>query len=82
MSSRFMVWSHEHGGWWRRGTGYTRHMSEARIFSRDAALEVCRQAIPGTADRLGALPELPIALDDVRDFASEFMTAHPGESWQ
>jgi hypothetical protein len=64
----YLVWSHEHGAWWRPGgLGYTPRLSEAGRFSRADALMICANAIPGTAARKGWLPELPIALTDVLD---------------
>jgi len=64
----YLVWSHEHGAWWgAAGLGYTTDVDKAVRFSRDAALRICRDAIPGTAARLGTLPELPVRLADLRE---------------
>ena len=62
----YLIWSHEHGRWWMPGgRGYTKSPALAGRYSREAALRICRNAIPGTAERLGALPELPVLLADV-----------------
>jgi hypothetical protein len=62
----YLIWSHEHGAWWRPNRcGYAQRLSEAGRYSRAEALLICTRAIPGTAAREGALPELPVALADV-----------------
>jgi hypothetical protein len=62
----YLIWSHEHGRWWLPGgRGYTTNLAEAGRYSRVRALTICARAIPGTAERLGALPELPVRLADL-----------------
>ncbi len=62
----YLVWSHEHAAWWSPGGfGYTQRLSQAARMSRADALMICARAIPGTAGRTGALPELPVRLDDL-----------------
>ncbi len=78
LSDTYLIWSHEHGRWWASPSGYTSHLSAARHFTREAALLTCLHAIPGTASRMGALPELPVRLADVLDFASAFLSESPG----
>jgi hypothetical protein len=74
----YLIWSHEHGRWWGPGgRGYVRSMRQAGQYSREQALQICRDAILGTADRLGALPELPVRLADVLAFTSAFLSNHP-----
>jgi hypothetical protein len=64
----YLVWSNEHGAWWRPGeAGYTRNLAEAGRYSRDRALAICRSAIP-TALHIGAVAELPVRLADVDAF--------------
>ncbi len=59
----YLIWSHEHGAWCTPGHGgYVRELSRAGRYSRADALTICANAIPGTARRLGALPELPVPL--------------------
>jgi hypothetical protein len=66
MTNEYLIWSHEHGAWWRAGArGYTRRLSEAGRYSRDNALLICANAIPSTADTNGWLPELPVRLADL-----------------
>lgn len=61
----YLIWSHEHGAWWTAGHGYARRLSEAGRYARTEAMRICANAIPGTANRIGALPELPVRLEDV-----------------
>ena len=61
----YLIWSHEHGAWWAAGRGYARWLSEAGRYTRTEAIRISANAIPGTANRIGALPELPARLEDV-----------------
>ena len=83
LSDTYLIWSHEHGRWWASPSGYTSHLSAARHFTREAALLACLHAMPGTARRMGALPELPVRLADVLAFTSAFLSEFPslGEDW-
>lgn len=64
----YLIWSHEHGKWWAPGrAGYTSKISEAGRCTRASALAICVDAIPGTANRLGAMPELPVRLADLME---------------
>ena len=63
----YLIWSHERGAWWGPGgRGYTRRISAAGRYSREDALRECVGSIPGTFDRLNALPEIPVRLADVK----------------
>jgi hypothetical protein len=67
MEEIYLIWSHEHGQWWRPGGhGYTPSPALAGRYNREDALAICIKAIPGTAERLGALPELPVRLADLQ----------------
>jgi hypothetical protein len=62
----YLIWSVEHNRWWGPGErGYVVSISEAGHYPREVALRVCTKAIPGTAHRMGRLPELPVRLADV-----------------
>jgi hypothetical protein len=82
----YLIWSHEHGAWWRDGGyGYTRSLAEAGRVDRAHALNICANAIPGTAHELAALPELPVRLADVRMMRDRFRGTYPGlpkEPWE
>jgi hypothetical protein len=53
----YLVWSHEHGAWWGPGrSGYTKGLQTAGRYSRDDALDICRNAIP-TAGTSGPSPK-------------------------
>jgi hypothetical protein len=41
----FLVWSEEHGAWWRPGRmGYTRSIREAGRYSLEDAADICERA--------------------------------------
>lgn len=72
MTDNYLIWSNEHRAWWRAGRmGYTRRLKEAGVYSRDEALKICRDAIPGTAGRLGMLPEIPVRVSDFDDIVRD-----------
>lgn len=67
-SELYWVWSNEHRAWWAAGkNGYRQRLAQAGVFSRAEAISICRQAIPGTAARMGLLPEIPVRVADVED---------------
>jgi hypothetical protein len=71
MEEIYLIWSHEHGQWWKSAAhGYTSSPAEAGWYNREDALAICIKAIPGTAERLGALPELPVRLADLQAMES------------
>lgn len=60
-------------------------ISDAGVYSHAEALDICAKAITGTAQRLGALPELPVALSDVLMLRDRWRGAHPDwpeEPWE
>jgi hypothetical protein len=63
----YLIWSHEHAAWWKKPRGYTKSLTEAGRYNKKSALDICAKAVPGTAERLGALPELPIRVEDIVD---------------
>jgi hypothetical protein len=68
MSDLYLIWSNEHGGWWKPGChGYTKGLTEAGRFSRGQALGICRDSIP-TAMHIGMISEIPVRLADVEEF--------------
>ena len=79
----YLVWSHEHAAWWTPGRGYAARLSEAGHFTRAEALRICGNAMPGTADRIGALPELPVRLADVLELRDAHRLRSPAsDSWE
>lgn len=77
----YLIWSHEHAAWWGPGgRGYVSAISEAGRYSRGGALQACVSAIAGTADRLGALPEIPVRLADLDAVVERFTAKYPGKS--
>lgn len=62
----YLVFSLEHRAWWRaKRAGYCRDVMHAGRYSRKDAMTICADAVPGTAVRLGLLPELPVRLSDL-----------------
>jgi hypothetical protein len=80
----YLIWSNEHNGWWAGMQGYTARISEARAFSRAQAMQICTKAIPGTAERIGALPELPVRQTDALALVERYRGLFPDrvEVWQ
>jgi hypothetical protein len=61
MTDSYLIWSHEHSGWWRPGgLGYSSDIDSAGRFTR--TLDICRRAPPGQYKPGWPLPELPIAV--------------------
>jgi hypothetical protein len=71
----YLIWSVEHDAWWRPGRqGYTHDIREAGRYTHREAMIICASAIPGTARKIGILPELPVRLTDLslmRDLIDE-----------
>lgn len=44
-ATRFLIWSNEHGKWWRGGElGYTANIYEAGEYELERAVEICVRA--------------------------------------
>lgn len=70
---KYLIWSHEHGGWWGPDRcGYPKRFSHAGRYTREQALQICVDAIPGTAARMRALPEIPIKESDIHDMIERY----------
>jgi hypothetical protein len=82
----YLIWSNVHRMWWApNSTGYTQILAHAGAYSRADALLICHQAITGTADRIGKLPDLPIRRADLLHMLRDEDGAEyvPGtESWE
>jgi hypothetical protein len=53
-----LIWSEEHGAWWRAGSrGYTVSMREAGRYTRAEADQICRSANIG-----GFFQEVPVLI--------------------
>lgn len=67
MTDLYLVWSHEHAGWWRPGCrGYTKMLGEAGRYGRAQAIAICRNALHSGL-HLGTFAEVPVRLEDVLD---------------
>jgi hypothetical protein len=61
----YLVWSNEHGGWRGPGDSYVQDVEHASRYLRNAVVASCVAALyGGTRERLGMLPELPVAEAD------------------
>jgi hypothetical protein len=60
-----LVWSHQHGAWWRAGRcGYTRDRRQAGLYCRAEAVAICADA--GAGGRPGEPPaEIVVRLEDL-----------------
>jgi hypothetical protein len=62
----YLVWSHEHGAWWRPDrVGYTVEFREAGLYTRDEALAICANALGGWREGL-PFNEVPVRFEDVQ----------------
>ena len=67
MSDTYLVWSNEHDAWWKAGGwGYASGLRSAGHFTREQALDICRQALP-TAAHIGRIAEVPVRLTDLQE---------------
>lgn len=74
----YLVWSNEHSKWWRAGGfGYCRTLAEAGRYTHTQAMDIAAKAIPGTAQGLGMLPEIPVRLEDVEMMRDRVMAEYP-----
>jgi hypothetical protein len=79
MEDLYLIWSNEHRGWWRSGGwGYTPNLAEAGRFSREKAIETCRNAIMSSV-QVGVVAELPVRVADVDEFLAK--QAVPSAIW-
>ena len=64
----YFIWSNEHKGWWGPNhCGYAKRLSDAGQYSRAEALAICQRAL-GTALHIGMFAEIPVRVEDVREF--------------
>ena len=86
MDANYLVWSNEHRAWWGPGgRGYTAQLSEAGRYSKEQALNICTNAMPGTSERMGMLPELPVLVQDAEAMRARFRAQYPAtsaEAWE
>lgn len=68
MTDKYLIWSNEHNGWWGPNrAGYTPGLLGAGTYSREQALDICRDAIPSSA-HIRRISEIPVRYADVHDF--------------
>jgi hypothetical protein len=72
VSEWYLIWSHDHGGWWLRGrSGYTRDPRKAGRYGYEEALAICIRSVPD-APRYGALTEFLVAEIDILKIISGY----------
>ena len=66
----YLIWSNEHRMWWKPARrGYTEGLALAGRYTREEALQICKDALP-TAGHLGVISEIPVREEDLREFLS------------
>jgi hypothetical protein len=76
----YVIWSHEHRRWWGvNARGYVQSFMAAGRYTHREALLICARAIPGNAQAMGALPELPVRLADVLMMQLLYRADHASE---
>lgn len=69
----YLIWSNEHNAWWGPNRcGYAPGLIGAGKYSREAALAICRDAIPTSAG-LRRISEIPVRFADVSEFTKGAM---------
>lgn len=64
MEKTYLVWSHEHGAWWRpERRGYTTDLDAAGRYSRGEAIKICALSRDGWRGA-GVPSEIPVAEAD------------------
>lgn len=65
----YLIWSNEHRAWWGPSfLGYEKKLTEAGGYTRNEALKICADALPGAMEQMGVLSELPVRRADVLEF--------------
>lgn len=76
--SDYLIWSNEHGAWWGPGEcGYVARTADAGRYSRELALQICTNAMPGRAGR-EPLNEIPVRLEDLQFMLQSFAGTYAG----
>lgn len=69
-AAMYLIWSNEHGAWWRPGRcGYTMMVQSAGRYARGEALAICANVRDGW-DSKATPSEIPVRLEDVMECAS------------
>lgn len=75
---RYLIWSHEHAAWWGPASnGYTRAVTQAGRYTYDDAMDICAAALPGTANRMRAFPELPVREAEAMLLRDRYIALYP-----
>lgn len=80
MSEQYLVWSNEHGAWWRPNrAGYTRDVCAAGRYSRQEAIDISGTSRNGWYDPKQLPDELAINMNDLPADIFAAMLAHDPE---
>lgn len=72
----FLIWSHEHNGWWKPGGwGYTDRIYQAGRYHEAVASEICAKAALGWTGELPPEVMVPEAEDEARLVGGAFLNA-------
>jgi hypothetical protein len=75
----YLIWSNEHRAWWGPGrSGYVQRVEHAGHYSREEALDICTDAMPGRLRKKNEpLQELPVPVADVIFMLQSFQANYP-----
>lgn len=74
MSDEYLIWSHEHGAWWRPNrAGYCLAVKDAGRYSQDEAIRICAHAREGLGDLSTPPNEMPVRVEDLLECQAEFL---------
>lgn len=77
MPEMYLVWSNEHGAWWRPNRqGYTVIFQSAGRYSRDEAISICANARDGWEAKLTP-SEIPVREQDALECAVLYRSKMP-----
>lgn len=66
----YLVWSSEHASWWAPGRfGYTKDVAKAGRYTRERAIEICRNALLGWRQGM-PFPEIPVSEVDALELGA------------
>lgn len=73
MSAVYLIFSNEHGAWWRPSRcGYTVMLKAAGRYTRDEALSICAHARDGMSGT-SCPSEIPVREEDALECVSRFV---------
>ncbi len=76
----YLVWSNEHGMWWRSDrAGYTEHIEDAGVYTRGHAVQIAQNALAGY--EIGTPPpEMAVAVADLPPRLQDLLRGRCGQT--